>query len=223
MHTIRVWFSKQAEASYISHLDLQRVMGRALRKARLPVWYSQGYHPHIYLTFALPLPLGQESICEIMDYRTEETPPDLDRIYYQLKEAVPRGLDVFRVSLAKEKTGEIGYARYLIRFPNEIADKAAEAVAHFNTADSAIVLKTGKKNGRKGVQKQLELKEFIKEPLSLKPMDKDAVLDIMLAAGTITLNPSLLLQYFHETTNLDIAGAAILRTQILNKNKEIFE
>ncbi|MDO5602861.1 MAG: TIGR03936 family radical SAM-associated protein, partial [Oscillospiraceae bacterium] len=180
MHTIRVWFSKQGEASYISHLDLQRVMSRTLRKAKLPVWYSQGYHPHIYLTFALPLPLGQESICEIMDYRTEEDPPDLDRVYYGLKDAVPRGLDIFRVSLACQKTGEIGYARYLIRFPAETVPQAARAVAAFNMAESAAVIKMGKKNGRKGVEKELELKEFITEPLILTRMDADMVLDVML-------------------------------------------
>ena len=58
MHTIRVWFAKRDEACYISHLDLQRVVQRALKLARVPVWYTQGFNPHIYLTFAMPLPLG---------------------------------------------------------------------------------------------------------------------------------------------------------------------
>ena len=52
MHTIRVWFAKRDEACYISHLDLQRVVQRALKLARVPVWYTQGFNPHIYLTFA---------------------------------------------------------------------------------------------------------------------------------------------------------------------------
>ena len=62
MTTIRVWFTKTGEASYISLLDLQRVMQRALKRSGLPVWYTLGFNPHIYMTFAAPLSLGQESL-----------------------------------------------------------------------------------------------------------------------------------------------------------------
>ncbi len=55
MTTVRVWFTKTGEASYISLLDLQRVMQRALKRSGLPVWYTQGFNPHIYMTFAAPL------------------------------------------------------------------------------------------------------------------------------------------------------------------------
>ena len=62
MTTVRIWFTKTGEASYISLLDLQRVMQRALKRSGLPVWYTLGFNPHIYMTFACPLPLGQESL-----------------------------------------------------------------------------------------------------------------------------------------------------------------
>ena len=51
MNTVRIWFTKTGEASYISLLDLQRVMGRALKRSGLPVWYTLGFNPHIYMTF----------------------------------------------------------------------------------------------------------------------------------------------------------------------------
>ena len=59
MTTIRVWFTKTGEASYISLLDLQRVMQRAFKRSGLPVWYTLGFNPHIYITFASPLSLFQ--------------------------------------------------------------------------------------------------------------------------------------------------------------------
>ena len=62
MHTIRIWFTKTGEASYISLLDLQRVMGRALKRSGLPVWYTLGFIPHIYMTLACPLSLAQECL-----------------------------------------------------------------------------------------------------------------------------------------------------------------
>ena len=52
------------EASYISLLDMQRVMQRELKRSGLPVWHTLGFNPHIYMTFACPLSLGQESRCE---------------------------------------------------------------------------------------------------------------------------------------------------------------
>ena len=59
------------EASYISLLDMQRVMQRVLKRSGLPVWHTLGFNPHIYMTFACPLSLGQESQCECVDVKTE--------------------------------------------------------------------------------------------------------------------------------------------------------
>ena len=63
MNTIRLKFKKTGLAIYYSQLDLQRVMARGLKMSGLPVWYSQGFNPHIYMTFTLPLSLGHESLC----------------------------------------------------------------------------------------------------------------------------------------------------------------
>ena len=47
MITVRIWFEKRNEASYISLLDLQRVMQRVLKRSGLPVWHTLGVNPHI--------------------------------------------------------------------------------------------------------------------------------------------------------------------------------
>lgn len=77
MITVRISFEKKNEASYISLLDLQRVMQRVLKRSGLPVWHTLGFNPHIYMTFACPLSLGQESECECVDVKTEAENPDL--------------------------------------------------------------------------------------------------------------------------------------------------
>ena len=76
MITVRISFEKKNEASYISLLDLQRVMQRVLKRSGLPVWHTLGFNPHIYMTFACPLSLGQESECECVDVKTEAEVPD---------------------------------------------------------------------------------------------------------------------------------------------------
>ena len=77
MTTVRIRFEKVQEASYISLLDMQRVMQRVLKRSGVPVWYTLGFNPHIYMTFSCPLPLGQESLCESVDVKTEAQAPDL--------------------------------------------------------------------------------------------------------------------------------------------------
>ena len=79
MITVRISFEKKNEASYISLLDMQRVMQRVLKRSSLPVWHTLGFNPHIYMTFACPLSLGQESECECVDVKTEAEAPDFAR------------------------------------------------------------------------------------------------------------------------------------------------
>ena len=59
MTTVRIFFEKCGESAYISLLDLQRVFHRMLKMSSLPVYYTQGFNPHIYLSFSCPLSLGQ--------------------------------------------------------------------------------------------------------------------------------------------------------------------
>ena len=58
MRNVRIWFVKDFECRYISHLDLNRTMLRALHKSKLPIWHTEGFNPHPFATFPLPLSLG---------------------------------------------------------------------------------------------------------------------------------------------------------------------
>lgn len=68
----RVWFRKGERVRYISHLDVLRAWERSLRRAELPLAYSQGFTPHPKLAFASPLPLGFVSDAEVMDVTLDE-------------------------------------------------------------------------------------------------------------------------------------------------------
>ena len=72
MQNVRIWFSKTGVVKYISHLDLTRCMARALKLSGLPVWYTQGFNPRIYMTFAMPLSLGVSGLRECVDIRLTE-------------------------------------------------------------------------------------------------------------------------------------------------------
>jgi radical SAM-linked protein len=68
----RVRFRKGDRVRYISHLDVLRAWERSIRRAELPLSYSQGFTPHPRLAFASPLPLGFTSEAEIMDVSLDE-------------------------------------------------------------------------------------------------------------------------------------------------------
>ncbi len=71
----RVWFRKSERVRYISHLDVLRYWERAIRRADLPLAYSQGFTPHPKIAFAAPLPLGFAAEAEVMDVTLDERVP----------------------------------------------------------------------------------------------------------------------------------------------------
>ncbi|MBR3680902.1 MAG: TIGR03936 family radical SAM-associated protein [Clostridia bacterium] len=75
--TLRVKFKKVGSLQYISHLDLVRTMHKIIVRARLPLWYTEGFNPKPKMVFAAPLSIGTESLCEFMDIRLiDDIPPD---------------------------------------------------------------------------------------------------------------------------------------------------
>lgn len=88
---IRVWFTKGERVQYISHLDVLRFWERAIRRAGLPLAYSQGFTPHPKLAFASPLPVGFTAEREVMDVTLDERTP----------------VDEFRNRLSAEATDDL--------------------------------------------------------------------------------------------------------------------
>lgn len=219
MRTIRVWFSKKGDACYISHLDLQRVMHRCLAKAQIPAWYSQGFNPHIYLTFALPLPLGQESVCEAMDFKTEVDNLSLEEVKEKLNAALPLGIRVLKVTPAADKSGDIAAAKYSMWLPD--TESVRGAVQTYNESEAAFVSKIGKQNGRK-TEKQMDLKPHLKE-LSFEKEGENLRFELTLpAGGSVNFNPGLLVQYLQTVCETDLSVAQILRTAVLKTDGTLF-
>ena len=88
---VRVTFTKQGALRYTGHLDLHKIIERSIRRAKLPLAYSQGYHPQPRLNLAAALPLGFSSRAEVMDIWLNE---DVQDVPDQLKEHVPPGLTI---------------------------------------------------------------------------------------------------------------------------------
>ena len=101
MTKIRLRFSKSGALCYIGHLDFLKVFQQTIRRAKLPVAYSQGFNPHMLLSFALPLPLGMASTSDYADLTLEHEMP-YDELVSQFNAHAPRGL---RLTTAWEFSG----------------------------------------------------------------------------------------------------------------------
>ena len=116
---IRLRVTKTGPIRFISHLDLTRAFHRAISRAGIPIRFSEGFSPHPRFTFALPLSVGMESLCEIADFHlafgADMSP---DEIRERLKGQLPAGIEITSCEIAPDKLSKIAYARYEVLLPN---------------------------------------------------------------------------------------------------------
>ncbi len=98
----RIVFTKQGALRYTGHLDLHRLWERAMRRAELPLAYSQGFHPQPKISLASALPLGFSSRAEVLDVRfTDEI--STEKIAAQLRDNLPKDIQIKNVDVIDER------------------------------------------------------------------------------------------------------------------------
>ncbi len=212
MRNVRVFYKKTGRMKFSSHLDMYRLMSRLLRISNVPIWYTEGFNQHPYLTFALPLSLGFTSEYEILDIKIIDDEYSDDMLKNALISVFPEGLEVISVSAPEQKTGKIAFAEFKIIFENN--DKVfANSLTQFLSSESIIT----KKKTKKGAFKDIDLAPFIKNfDITL---EDNVVLKITLAAGgEASVNPTLLLSAFGE-----LPEYSICRTMIYDSELNIFK
>lgn len=94
MREIRLRFSKTGRAKYISHLDINRAFSRAFARANINLWFTEGFNPHPYMSFSLPLSLGVESMCENVDIRLLDDDISNEEIKIKMNSVLPEGINI---------------------------------------------------------------------------------------------------------------------------------
>ena len=224
MHAVRLNFSKTGRAIYISHLDINRMMTRAVRRAKLPMWHTEGFNPHPYLTFALPLSLGQSSDCEYMDIRIEGDITD-EEIMNRLNAVLPEGVKILSVSAPLYDAKEIEKALYFVKLIYKDAETAklfAEEAQRLAEGEELLAEKKGKKGHRK-VMKQINLIDFIYD-MKFSTADNIVNLQCVLAAGNANnLNPTLLIETLEKQIGVEHETVYIVRRKLITKDNKTFK
>ncbi len=209
MRPVRVYYNKTGKLKYISHLDMNRVVLRMIRRAKIDVWFTEGFHQHPYINFALPLSLGFESKSEAVDMRINDDMTD-GEIMKRLCAVAPDGMEITAVKEPIKKFSEIAFADFVIVIDGDCADSLNE----FLSRDEILV----DKKTKKGTMKQVDLKEKIVK-FAVSSAEGLTELNITLPAGTQeNINPSLVLTAFSP----DLSVKSVVRKAIYDSDMNIF-
>lgn len=216
MREVRLRFSKTGQAKYISHLDTNRVFSRAFARAKINLWYTQGFNPRPYMSFSLPLSLGVESFCENVDIRIIDDLTD-EEIKNRVNDALPLGIRIVDVYDDFMDCHDIVYSDYVYKFEfkdNELALEKIKAVLE----SDAIMAQKKAKQGKRRVLKETDIKQFIvKYNISIR--DDNIILNIRLLAGPDkNLNPTLLFDTIIRLIDMDYEWKSIGRINLLTKD-----
>ena len=155
----RLLFEKTGDAVYISHLDLMRIFQRAFKRADIMIWHSQGFSPRAYVSIALPLPVGSESCCEILDFEIQDGSVDLEKLPALLNRTMPAGIRVLRAyeSAVKIKHLTRLQAEITLEYDAGVPETAQSRIAALFSGGPVLV----KKRTKSGGEAELDLQPMI--------------------------------------------------------------
>lgn len=187
-------FSRGREIKYISHLDIQRLFQRALRRAKIPMEYSKGYNPHLLISFATALPLGVCSRGEYVEIQTSKYINPID-VKNRLNEVLPKGVEILAAEELKENFPNVGSVIALAQYSFEFSgENAQEAIEKLLQSEEIVIEKKTKKglaqvNVRKMIHSLALDGEKIKATLSLSNSESlraDKLAEILQGRGICT-------------------------------------
>lgn len=219
LKNVRIWFKKDDECRFISHLDLNRCMLRALHKSGIPIWHTEGFNTHPYATFPLPLSLGFRGEKECMDVRLIEE-YSFDDIKTNLNKCLPLGIRIFDVTEAEMKAKDISFAKFKIKIScDELSnDTLLKYTEELFTKDEILVEKKTKKKGLK----EVDIKPYLNN-VKYERNIGGVYIYVVLPAGSITnINPLLIQKAFEKYYNIDVYFD-VTKTDMYDKNLKTFK
>ena len=214
MRDVRLIYKKQGRAKYISHLDMNRLFSRIIKRSKLPIWYTEGFNPHAFFTFALPLSLGFVSEYDICDFRITDDSLDNQSVADILRKAVPESIEVVDVIAPVMKVKELAFACFKVQI--EATEQNADKLIEFLEAPQIQVEKTTKK---KGLQ-IFDVKPMIKE-LKIEKNESGLDITLLLPCGVEqNINPSIIFASAEKTVDFEIVS--VTRGMLYDKNMQVF-
>ena len=185
----RLLFEKKGSAVWISHLDLMRLFQRAFKRAGLHLKHTQGFNPRPSVSIALPLSVGVESGCELLDFELEGECPGCEEILERLNRALVAGVRVLNVYEEGRKIRDLALlrCRVWLEYDGGITEEQVEAIRQLFRRESLTV----EKKGKNGPVEQDILPMIRSMEISVAD-GNTAVMEAVVCCQNPSLNPMLL-------------------------------
>ncbi len=213
LRDVRVFYRKKGAMKFVSHLDMNRFMTRLINKAKIPIWFTEGFNQHAYFNFAVPLSLGFEGQYEILDLRIINPDYSNEQLVLDLNKASIPDIEFLAAKEPILKMKEIVFTEFKLIF-DELNASLKEKIRAFFTKEQIITQKTTKKGGTKDIDIA---------PLIKKWAIEGNELTLILTAGNENnLNPNLVLSTFFEGEKIEPMDYSVIRTMIYDKDLNEF-
>ena len=204
---IRVKYKKEDEMIFISHLDLQRLLQRAFRRAKINLSYSEGFNPHPKMSYGNALALGVESQGEYVDIEIEDD-IEVDEFLERINNQLPEGIKFIKGQEIDPKTPSLSsvivYGEYIFNIDLDTPlskEFVISRVLNFVKSEEIIVTKTNKK-GRKV---EVDIRPLIKNFDLVSLDDKKVTFESTIATGSkANLNINILIPQILNMLDLEI-------------------
>ena len=195
---LRVKFSKIGRLAYISHLDLVRTMNKIVVRAKLPLWYTEGFNPKPKMVFSVPLSTGTESDVEFMDIRLTQR-CDRFSVVEALNANSTEELKFIEAYYPETKLSELKWMSYLIKIKTNgnLSELAKACEDHLSSESLEIVKKT-----KSGEEKSMQVAHLVKSVSAVIDGDLIRINGVFSADQSSFLNPENLIKALRESVGI---------------------
>ncbi len=220
---LRVKFKKVGNLQYISHLDLVRTMNKIIVRAKLPLWYTEGFNPKPKMVFAAPLSTGTESVAEFMDVRLTEK-MDAELAKKLLNDNMTDEMQALEVYYPTSKLTELKWLSYTVTLSGgSITQSLLEECENALSKEEIKIVKKTKSG-----EAEVNIKPMIKSASAVFDNGKILISCILSADSQSFLNPEYIVKYLRDSVgvmsgeNLLSESYEIMRENAYFENMELF-
>lgn len=212
-------YTKTGNLKYISHLDVLRFIQRAVKRAKIPAKYSEGFNPHMKTSFGFPLSLGNESIGEYFELELNEK-IDIEVFVNKMNEVLPKEMQITAANysdIEESIMSRCQFVQYLISIEFESLDLDSLNEYLKEMIETGIVYERVRKKKNKTIRKELNTKDLIKYLQAKKINDNSATIEaVFLTPETGSIKTEEFMKLLENKFN--ISYYKIMKIDSLDKN-----
>ena len=219
---VRIKYSKLGDISYISHLDIIKLMERIVRRTGLKLSYSEGFNPHPKTAFSPALQLGVQSHCEYLDMEFDEAVEE-DLLIQKLNEKTVEGINFIEAKILTDKVDSlvafITHSRYEIAVDEEDKNKISKIISAINKINDTNEMLLTKKT-KKGNIKEYNVKEYI-GTIDFERKSDGLSIFVDICSGSVkSINPKKIIELVESFEDLSGIEYDLIKLETYHKDED---